>query len=978
MDKSDKQEGFQANDPGDYARFAAKLVPGMIQGAANAPTAIGEAVSGVRTKDDGSKEKLSGAQRTGALADGVISTAGIPFGGSGTLVKGAKAAGKSIFANHASHQATKLAASNALRDLTKDALKEGAEEAIQQFAQDLSDDGKVNTEAKDYGAAFGLGSLGGGMMHGAGRGLRAAGNQIQATRNSKADVASPRLDVEANISPDIPAQQPQTPKEPIVSEPTHPTKPQPVNNAQPEATATSSPKEQPVAQEPPRVTTNTPRNTQEHVAAIQSGTVTPATKHLSVEAKVQTALNSDIASRGQSGFRRMPSMQANSSVDTQAATNQTNEVANNTDTARLAEQASQIANGNHQNMAVPGTAEHAAMRQAYESLGDQPGTFEQYVAQNGTQGAARQIQNGLAEATRYRQAQRAGLGTNTLTEEQARAITAMNKSIFGEDARPIRYSNTLTDTQGNPVLGATTEADGGSQIELNRNQTDASAEATFFHEVVHKALNDFTTTTERSQLLQNYASRNDASPSTTEYQLEEMMADDFIQYVADRRASDAGSKLSWLPQPVRDIFERVFRRIQFTVAKMQHDGTLTNDYIQFYNDLYTGRFADKTKVTPPQRINLVNDGDATVLSAASELQGVKYRIDPETNIVEIDNNILDGVPTHKHASTIREYIKSHLMGKKYDLNHGYDGQAKINARTKKKMSQPDRDLRLRGELIGNAPEILQVSRKISEADDSKNHTFARGGFEYRTATVKVGDKFYDVRINLAKGKDGRVFYTVNGIKENPQSQSVLRGRGGLSNTNIANHPRIVNGKTRYRHPLQDTIDDMQQQKASSDDDFSLRRPKVTDAELKSDILAEYGLKLTKKDINDALDNQIAEYHQDIVEQQMRLAAEREYLENTYDISRMKIRPKDAKTLFGKDYTQFVPKGMLRKDALPIDVMAQEQNIDGIHSDETIVDILNRYMELRQAELGLKQASYLLNNLDVDIIVSVCITQIEAL
>lgn len=130
VDKSDKQEGFQANDPGDYARFAAKLVPGMIQGAANAPTAIGEAVSGVRTKDDGSKEKLSGAQRTGALADGVISTAGIPFGGSGTLVKGAKAAGKSIFANHASHQATKLAASNALRDLTKDALKEGAEEAI--------------------------------------------------------------------------------------------------------------------------------------------------------------------------------------------------------------------------------------------------------------------------------------------------------------------------------------------------------------------------------------------------------------------------------------------------------------------------------------------------------------------------------------------------------------------------------------------------------------------------------------------------------------------------------------------------------------------------------------------------------------------------------------------------------------------------------------------------------------------------------
>lgn len=167
IDSSDDKDGFQWNSAGDYGRFAAKLLPGMAQGVLEAPEKVAAGISGLRINDQGAREDINGIQRAGSFADGAISVAGLPFGGSGVLLKSAVAPIAKATTSQILNGTGKQAAIN----LAKSAAQEGIEETVQTFAGDLADDGKVNTKLSDYAQAGALGALGGGMMHGAGKGI---------------------------------------------------------------------------------------------------------------------------------------------------------------------------------------------------------------------------------------------------------------------------------------------------------------------------------------------------------------------------------------------------------------------------------------------------------------------------------------------------------------------------------------------------------------------------------------------------------------------------------------------------------------------------------------------------------------------------------------------------------------------------------------------------------------------------------------
>ena len=181
IDSSDKEKGFQWSDPGDYLRFAAKIPGGMVQGLAETPNKVANAVTGIEADENGKVKQLNGVQRFGKGLDAGISVGGLGFGGSGTLLRSLAGLGKAG-TKQAVKQDIGRTVLNGTKNLVKDSLKEGAEEVTQTFAQDLADDGKINTDKNVYFQSGAFGALGGGMMHGAGRAVNGVkgmvGNRI--------------------------------------------------------------------------------------------------------------------------------------------------------------------------------------------------------------------------------------------------------------------------------------------------------------------------------------------------------------------------------------------------------------------------------------------------------------------------------------------------------------------------------------------------------------------------------------------------------------------------------------------------------------------------------------------------------------------------------------------------------------------------------------------------------------------------------
>ena len=181
IDSSDKEKGFQWSDPGDYLRFAAKIPGGMVQGLAETPNKVANAVTGIEADENGKVKELNGVQRFGKGLDAGISVGGLGFGGSGTLLRSLAGLGKAG-TKQAVKQGIGRTVLNGTKNLVKDSLKEGAEEVTQTFAQDLADDGKINTDKNVYFQSGAFGALGGGMMHGAGRAVNGVkgmvGNRI--------------------------------------------------------------------------------------------------------------------------------------------------------------------------------------------------------------------------------------------------------------------------------------------------------------------------------------------------------------------------------------------------------------------------------------------------------------------------------------------------------------------------------------------------------------------------------------------------------------------------------------------------------------------------------------------------------------------------------------------------------------------------------------------------------------------------------
>lgn len=201
----------------------------------------------------------------------------------------------------------------------------------------------------------------------------------------------------------------------------------------------------------------------------------------------------------------------------------------------------------------------------------------------------------------------------------------------------------------------------------------------------------------------------------------------------------------------------------------------------------TGKFRNAKQQVPG------GDGRVRMMSIEAAHDG--------RNIVVVNNNILKGVPGKQVVPTIRKYLNENFKGNNYPLNFGKDGTGRINRNTIRKYVDPHQtfeDILVKGKMAGELPDILKVSKKYAEAPDTKAHSFAKDGFEYRTARIEIDGQQFDVTINVGLNDKGKLIYAFNNIKRIPANRSSRRFSSGDSDASVANNTQNVNTNPRYK------------------------------------------------------------------------------------------------------------------------------------------------------------------------------------
>ena len=288
---------------------------------------------------------------------------------------------------------------------------------------------------------------------------------------------------------------------------------------------------------------------------------------------------------------------------------------------------------------------------------------------------------------------------------------------------------------------------------------------------------------------------------------EEQLADGFSDYYNGRLKGEdkvrLGARLG-IPQKVLAVYDRITEAIMGLVGKQ--------DAIkQFYAQMETGKFRDVSQVG----------------ARATKLQPT-YRIDPNTNIVHLDEGY--SIPPNTRTGDIGRIIRGRIrqfINQDFDL--GESGiQARVTSDTINEVSNKQPSMRhwqfvKKGEMSNNFNELLNAMQnvRVEEMNPAKANQKGkiRRNADYYIkgdVIVDVGGDLYEATIVNEVDKLGNVLaYDISGIRKST-------GRGldssaisadaldqPIDNSSIPNNPQDVNTDNRYKHPLQETINEME-------------------------------------------------------------------------------------------------------------------------------------------------------------------------
>lgn len=313
---------------------------------------------------------------------------------------------------------------------------------------------------------------------------------------------------------------------------------------------------------------------------------------------------------------------------------------------------------------------------------------------------------------------RLGAPGESISRADMQRIQLENNRMFGADSPNVEFRNGVILTKdGRTALGATTDNPmGHSKLELAKQQGDP--QATFHHEAVHKALNDYMDDGERRVVLESYASDKGIANTTQSKEeffhgIEEKMSEDFIQYVAAKNNPNIPTPT--ISERVKEIFDRVMDRLQSVFRQADERGTLPPEYKQFYDDLYGGRYAneqviDKVSRNAPAEQAALMEHRSMLQHQFDTTSDPTARAGINQALQDVDSQI--GSFKKKNASDTRYFVAGdHARGwedakKAGRVFEGVDGKSRFEV--------SDEGARLNNEQFGWGLKLDEKPRKLSE------------------------------------------------------------------------------------------------------------------------------------------------------------------------------------------------------------------------------------------------------------------------
>lgn len=407
---------------------------------------------------------------------------------------------------------------------------------------------------------------------------------------------------------------------------------------------------------------------------------------------------------------------------------------------------------------------------------------------------------------------------NFNNSEQTNNYINMLEKIIADKNVEIRFELNLTDSQGRIANG---KYENGI-ITINPNSTRAG-EFIAVHELTHAIGTD-----SMRKIVQNYRESNPQFESS----LQSILKNYNTNELTEEAMSDVAGQLFGNQEFINNLSmenPNLFKRIYNEIKYLWHQFTGYKNQNQFIEDL---QYKWEQAYRSSNELNNTNNLAIKQNSKGSYVQADRQVItgnNPKLWQQQVENYINDSIRNNKDVNVIAQDGDILTITKNTAGKAKFRNEVTMADGTKRKLNDNELFTKLTAEThIDELAEVSKRGKKI--VPDLKNHSFAKDGFNYRTAYFEDYNGDY-YKITMSVGKNGNIntIYNIGKMQNMAQkngSTTLMAQRPNSASVanNVPQNTRNVNsGTSSTKYSMQESTNNTQELDNSS---FSFKQKQL--------------------------------------------------------------------------------------------------------------------------------------------------------